>query len=145
MIRFLAIFLFTACALGQPAPLAIDLSGVSQRDIARTVLHLQALVKSAEENVRAANLAAESAKSDVDKLQGVIDSQQATIAKQAAQLHRWIVFGRAVLACIFAVAFAGAWRLTAALTAALWIRLAVCAGAGIAAAGLVFYIITNLL
>lgn len=144
-IVILILFALLASLPAQPAPRRIDLSGVTEADIEATVLHQAALVRDAEEKVRAANVAAESAKADVEKLQGVIDTQQATIAKQAEQLHRWLIFGRTVLACIVAVAFAGAWRLTASLAAALWIRLAVCAGAGAAAAGLVFYVLTHLL
>lgn len=149
LIWFILTGWFIAIVPAQPAPRRIDLSGVTEADIEATVLHEAQLVRDAEEKVRAANVATDAAKVDVEKLQGVVENLKADNTKLQAKVGPLQTFARVVLGLVFAATALAAWRLTAGFAfPAPWgwaFRLALCLAAGGIASGLVWRIITHLL
>ena len=85
MILFVLAFLSQVAA----APLSLDLSNVSEADIARTVLHLQSLVRDAEASVQMAESKTQVATSQLIIVQQKFDALKAHDAMETKLKWRW--------------------------------------------------------
>ena len=102
------LLLLCGIAFAQPSPRHIDLSGVSQKDIAATVLHLKVLVDEAQDASRTAGAAIVAAESDTVKAQKdfaemrLYGIEQSRLATENARAYERVTWPLAILAGIAA-------------------------------------------